>query len=245
MIRDYVVFDLETTGLSPDRDTIIEIGALKVIQGKVYDRFSEFINPHQPLTAQISQLTGITDAMLADARDLQPVVRDFINFSEGFVVVGHNLTFDYRFTKNAAVKFGLSFDREGIDTLKIAKTVHKDLPSRSLGALCEHYGIVNSSAHRAYHDALATAKLYQTLGHYFEDIYPKLFVPEQMAFRAKKQQPMTKKQKVYLKDLCKYHTIEFNESMEQLTMSEASRLIDKIILQHGRMRSFDGSGKVE
>lgn len=238
MIKDYVVFDLETTGLSPDKDTIIEIGALKVVRGKVADRFSEFINPHQPLTAQISELTGITDEMLMDARDLRPVVSDFVHFSEGFIVVGHNLAFDYRFTKNAAEKFGLSFDREGIDTLKIAKTVHKDLPSRSLGALCEYYGIVNSSAHRAYHDALATAKLYQTLGHYFEESNPKLFVPERMALKQKKQQPMTKKQKAYLKDLCKYHKIEFNDSMEQMTMSEASRWIDQTISKYGRMKRF-------
>ena len=73
MVKDYVVFDLETTGLSPDKDTIIEIGALKVIQGKVADRFSEFINPHQKLTQQISELTGITDDMLAGARNLQVV----------------------------------------------------------------------------------------------------------------------------------------------------------------------------
>lgn len=238
MIKDYVVFDVETTGLSPDTDTIIEIGALKVIQGKVADRFSEFINPHEALTAEISALTGITDEMLANARDIGPVIGDFVDFSDGFVIVGHNLIFDYRFTKNAAEKNGLSFEREGIDTLKIAKTVHKDLPSRSLGALCEHYGIINNSAHRAYHDALATAKLYQTLGHYFEAANPRLFEPEKMGFKQKKQQPMTKKQKAYLKDLCKYHKIEFNESMEQMTMSEASRWIDQTILKYGRMKRF-------
>jgi DNA polymerase-3 subunit alpha (Gram-positive type) len=238
MIKDYVVFDLETTGLSPEKDVIIEIGALKVIQGKVADRFSEFINPHQPLSDTISSLTGITDDMLAGARDLQPVVSDFVNFSEGFVVIGHNLTFDYRFTKKAAAQFGLPFEREGIDTLKIAKNVHKDLPSRSLGALCDHYGIVNSSAHRAYHDALATAKLYQTLAHYFENSHPKLFVPEKMLFKEKKQQPMTKKQKAYLKDLCKYHKIEFNSALEQMTMSEASRWIDQTISKYGRMQRF-------
>ena len=104
MVKDYVVFDLETTGLSPDKDTIIEIGALKVIQGKVADRFSEFINPHQKLTQQISELTGITDDMLAGARNLQVVVGDFVDFCEDYVVVGHNLGFDYRFTKMAAEK---------------------------------------------------------------------------------------------------------------------------------------------
>ena len=148
MLKDYVVFDLETTGLSPEKDTMIEIGALKVIQGKVADRFSEFINPHQKLTEQISELTGITDEMLAGARDLQAVVSDFVDFCEDYVVVGHNLGFDYRFTKMAAEKFRLPFEHEGIDTLKIAKTVHKDLPSRSLGALCEHYGIINRSEER-------------------------------------------------------------------------------------------------
>ena len=121
MVKDYVVFDLETTGLSPDKDTIIEIGALKVIQGKVADRFSEFINPHQKLTQQISELTGITDDMLAGARNLQVVVGDFVDFCEDYVVVGHNLGFDYRFTKMAAEKYHLPFEHEGIDTLKIAK----------------------------------------------------------------------------------------------------------------------------
>ena len=91
MVKDYVVFDLETTGLSPDKDTIIEIGALKVIQGKVADRFSEFINPHQKLTQQISELTGITDDMLAGARNLQVVVGDFVDFCEDYVVVGHRI----------------------------------------------------------------------------------------------------------------------------------------------------------
>ena len=218
MVKDYVVFDLETTGLSPDKDTIIEIGALKVIQGKVADRFSEFINPHQKLTQQISELTGITDDMLAGARNLQVVVGDFVDFCEDYVVVGHNLGFDYRFTKMAAEKYHLPF---------------------------EHEGIINSSAHRAYHDALATAKLYQTLAHYFETSEPKLFVPEKMGFKAKKQQPMTKKQKAYLKDLCKYHKIEFNDAMEQMTMSEASRWIDKTILQYGRMKRFNRSDRNE
>ena len=183
--------------------------------------------------------------MLAGARNLQVVVGDFVDFCEDYVVVGHNLGFDYRFTKMAAEKYHLPFEHEGIDTLKIAKTVHKDLPSRSLGALCEHYGIINSSAHRAYHDALATAKLYQTLAHYFETSEPKLFVPEKMGFKAKKQQPMTKKQKAYLKDLCKYHKIEFNDAMEQMTMSEASRWIDKTILQYGRMKRFNRSDRNE
>ena len=194
-----------------------------------------------PLYFMAFYFYGLRALMLGLASVAAAVVSDFVDFCEDYVVVGHNLGFDYRFTKMAAEKFRLPFEHEGIDTLKIAKTVHKDLPSRSLGALCEHYGIINSSAHRAYHDALATAKLYQTLAHYFESSEPKLFVPEKMLVKVKKQQPMTKKQKAYLKDLCKYHKIEFNDAMEQMTMSEASRWIDKTILQYGRMKRFNRS----
>lgn len=236
MIKDYVVFDTETTGLSPIDDTIIEIGALKVIGGKVADRFSCFVNPHKPLSDTIIRLTGITDAMLENAPEAEDVIRAFLDFSKDFVIVGHNLNFDYSMTKAMAEKHGLTFDRDGIDTLKIARKVHKDLPSRSLEALCNHYGIVNASAHRAYHDALATAKIYQYMAHYFEDSHPEVFVPKRMGAKKKKPQPMTKKQKVYLKDLCKYHKIDFNDAMEQMTMSEASRFIDKTIAKYGRMK---------
>ena len=229
MVKDYVVFDLETTGLSPDKDTIIEIGALKVIQGKVADRFSEFINPHQKLTQQISELTGITDDMLAGARNLQVVVGDFVDFCEDYVVVGHNLGFDYRFTKMAAEKYHLPFEHEGIDTLKIAKTVHKDLPSRSLGALCEHYGIINSSAHRAYHDALATAKLYQTLAHYFEESDPKLFKPLPLIYKVKTVQPATPKQLALIERLIPQKEYSGEWDPETITRSDASRLIDALL----------------
>ena len=146
MVKDYVVFDLETTGLSPDKDTIIEIGALKVIQGKVADRFSEFINPYQKLTQQISELTGITDDMLAGARNLQAVVGDFVDFCEDYVVVGHNLGFDYRFTKMAAEKYHLPFEHEGIDTLKIAKTVHK-ICRREVWAHCVNITVLSTVPH--------------------------------------------------------------------------------------------------
>ncbi len=236
MIRDYVVFDTETTGLSPETDKVIEIGALKVVDCKVVDRFSAFINPHEALSPQIVQLTGITDDMLKDAGEMQDVIEAFTRFSEGFVIIGHNLMFDYRFTRNAAAKCGLDFDRQGIDTLKIAKVVHADLPSRSLGALCDHYGVVNASAHRAYHDALATAKIYQCMAHFFEADHPGLFEPEALFYKEKKVRPMTKKQKDYLKELCKYHKIDFNESPEGMTMSEASRFIDKTIAKYGRMK---------
>ena len=115
-----------------------------------------------------------------------------------FLAYNHNIQFDYKLCKRFASKYGYSFEKKGIDTLKIARNVHKDLESKSLGALCEHYQIINHAAHRAFHDALATAKLYQTLAHSFEEKEAKLFVPETMQYKPKKVQPITLKQKEFL-----------------------------------------------
>ena len=129
----------------------------------------------------------------------------------------------------------MDFRKKGLDTLKIARKVLPELPSKSLENLCSHYGIVNTSAHRAYHDALATAKLYQTLKYYFGASEEKLFTAAPLVWKQKKIQPATNRQNEYLKELAKYHKIEVNSDLETLTRSEASRLIDKILFQYGRM----------
>lgn len=133
-----------------------------------------------------------------------------------------------------ALQYGETFEKKGIDTLKIARKVHKDLESKSLGALCEHYQIVNNAAHRAYYDALATAKIYHMLAHYFESAEPRLFEPEQLLYRPKKVQPITPKQKSYLDTLLLKHRINSPKKIEELTRSEASKMIDRIILQYGK-----------
>lgn len=234
MIKTYVAFDLETTGLSLDTDNIIEIGALKVVNGKVADRFMEFLKPDAPISPMITNITGITNNMVAGARPTEVIISDFMDFCEDHVLVGHNIMFDYKFTKKYANLYGYSFEKKGIDTLKIARKVHKDLESKSLGALCEHYQIINSAAHRAYHDALATAKVYHMLAHYFEAQTPKLFEPEQLMFKPKKVQPITQKQKEYLQALFAYHNISTEQDIDTLTRSEASKMIDGIILRHGK-----------
>lgn len=235
MLKDYVAFDLETTGLSPDTDEILEIGALKVRNGKITDRYMQLIHPKKPINDTVAQLTGITDEMVAASPEVTQVIPEFLEFCEDDVVIGHNVTFDYRFTKTFAGRQKLNFDHRTLDTLKIARVVLKDLPSKRLGALCEHYHIVNEAAHRAYYDALATAKLYQMLAHEFEADFPAQFEPCALQFKPKKVQPVSEKQKEYLMKLLKYHKIDFNSSLEDMTKSEASRMIDRIILQYGRM----------
>jgi DNA polymerase-3 subunit alpha (Gram-positive type) len=233
-----VCFDLETTGLSPEKDEIIEIGAVKVVDGKVTERFSRFVRPDEPISELVTSITGITNDMVADAGPTDRTIYDFLSFCEDYPVIGHNLMFDYRFTYRYAKKYYMDFQKEGLDTLKIARKVLPELPSKSLENLCSHFGIINASAHRAYHDALATAKLYQTLKHYYGADDEKLFTAAPLVFKKKKIQPATNRQKEYLKELAKYHKIDMCADMDTLTRSEASRMIDKILFQHGRMTGY-------
>ena len=229
MLKSYIAFDVETTGLNPVENEIIEIGALKVRDGKVADRFMEFIRPQSPISAAITDLTGISNEMVASARTRSQVIPDFLDFCGDDVLVGHNVSFDYSFMKISASKDGLPFEKMGIDTLKIAKKVHKDLDSKSLGRLCAYYHIENKSAHRAYHDALATAKLYQTLAHYYEENEPKLFRPAQLTYKVRKRQPATAKQLALLENLVRKRGIRPEWDAKTLTRSEASKIIDRLL----------------
>ena len=235
MIKDYVAFDLETTGLNVESDYIIEIGALKVVNGKVQERFMEFLKPAEPISQAITNITGITNEMVVNARDTGEIIHDFVDFCGDYVLVGHNIMFDYKFIKKYATQYGYSFEKSGIDTLKIARKVHKDMESKSLGTLCSHYGIKNPAAHRAYYDALSTAKVYHMLAHEFEESEQKLFLPEALQFKPKKIQPCTAKQVEYIKALCYFHELEIECDFCTLTRSDASKIIDRIISEHGRM----------
>jgi DNA polymerase-3 subunit alpha (Gram-positive type) len=233
MIKTYIAFDLETTGLDVETEEIIEIGAVKVKDGKVVDRFMEFMKPEKPITATITNITGITNEMVEHARCAEAVMKDFVDFCEDYILVGHNIQFDYKFSMRFAVKYGLSFEKKGIDTLKIARAVHKEMESKSLAALCERYHIVNQAAHRAYHDALATAKVYQSMLHFYGEKEPKVFEPESLLYKPKKVQPMTKKQKEFLISLIAQYNLEPMEQLDSMTRSEASRKIDEILSIYG------------
>lgn len=227
MLKSYIAFDLETTGLDPMNNEIIEIGALKVRDGKVSERFMEFIKPQELISPAITGLTGISNDMVASARPARSVITDFIDFCEEDILIGHNIIFDYSFTKCTAAREGLPFEKMGIDTLKIAKKVHPELESKSLSALCEHYKIENKAAHRAYFDALATAKLYQTLSHYFEPDNPKTFKPTQLTYKIRKPQPATPKQLALLERLTKIKKRFLIIQKRSLAMQKRSLIIRK------------------
>lgn len=231
----FIVVDLETTGLTPKKDRILEIGAWKVSGGQFVDQFHCMVDPCMEIPQRITELTGITNEMVAGQDKIETALEKFLAFAGELPLLGHNLMFDYAFLKHAAVNQGISFERLGTDTLKISRQVLAELPSRRLGDLCTYFGIEQNRAHRADEDAYVTAILYQKLKERFEDADPALFEPKPLVYKAKKQQPITNAQKGYLNDLLKYHTIKCNVQIESLTKSEASRMIDGIILQYGRI----------
>lgn len=235
-MESYIVLDLETTGLRPKDDRILEIGALKIEQGQIADTFHKMINPKMRIPDRIQELTGITQAMADEGEETESVLRQFLDFCEDLPLMGHNVLFDYSFVKAKAVNIGCSFEKKAIDTLKIARKALPSLTSRSLISLCKYYHIEQKQAHRALDDASNTWKVYLCLKLQFQEMYPDLFLPYQLVYKAKKQGPITTSQKVYLNDLIKYHRIDKNVEIDSLTKSEASRMIDHIILNYGRIQ---------
>lgn len=235
MVRNYICFDLETTGLSVEKDEIIEVGAVKVIDGKWTEQFGCFVRIERPLSPFIRELTSITDERLQkEGYAKQAVVEEFLKFCDGYPLIGHNLMFDYKFMKTAAKEFHLSFEKNGIDTLSLAKKLLQDLPNKKLETICHYYGIENTNAHRAIYDAKATAYCYEKMLEQFGADNATEFEAKPLQFRPKKREPATARQKMYLNDLLKYHKIENNTNSDELTKSEASKLIDSIIFQYGK-----------
>lgn len=231
---DFVCIDLETTGLNPKTDRIIEIGAVRVENGRQTGIFETFINPGRRLEEKITALTGIHDEDLQSAPKIGEVLPELLEFAGERVLLGHSVLFDYSFLKKAAVNDRLAFERTGIDTLKIARKYLAQLESRSLDALCRHYGIPHR-AHRALEDARATAKLYDRLcGQFLTPETAADFWPKPLLYQAKRDTPATKSQIERLYKLLDRHKLNIDADLSGLTRSEASRCTDQILAKYGR-----------
>lgn len=158
----FIVVDLETTGLEPKLDKIIEIAAVKVHGGQIIDEWNTLVNPDMFIPQITTDITGITTDMVKDAPLFPDVVDDFMKFmGEGSIFVAHNVEFDRTFMNEHLLRF----EREALKdpymcTFKLAKQVHPNLARYNLGFLAESFGIDLSQAHRALHDAKATAELF-------------------------------------------------------------------------------------
>ena len=156
----YVVFDIETTGFSPIKNRIIEIGAVKVINGEITDRFSSFINPQVPIPFEIEKLTSINDEMVMDAPLIEKVLPEFLSFCEGTVLVAHNASFDISFIRENAQRQQLPFDFTYVDTVGIARVLLPHQAKHTLDAVSKTLGISLENHHRAVDDAEATAQIF-------------------------------------------------------------------------------------
>lgn len=164
-VPDYVLFDLETTGLSTRFDEIVEIGAVKVRGGVIVDEFATLINPGKPISAVVSQVNGIYDDMVKNCQPIYEVLGDFLDFIGGFTLVGHNISgFDMRFIcRDAFTYLGKCIDNDYIDTVNLSRMLLPDM-KHSLSDLANFYGISTQGAHRALADCRMNQLVYERLG---------------------------------------------------------------------------------
>ncbi len=156
----FVVFDIETTGFSAVNDRIIEIGAVKVENGMITEKFSEFVNPERPIPFEIEKLTSINDRMVEDAPNISVILPKFMDFCGSSVLVAHNADFDTGFIRHNCEVLGLPYDYTYVDTLGIARSFLEGLKNYKLDTVVEAMGCTLANHHRAVDDAGATADVF-------------------------------------------------------------------------------------
>ena len=156
----YVVFDIETTGFSPEKNQIIEIGAVKVENGRITDRFSTFVNPDVPIPFEIENLTGINDNMVLSSPGIETVLPQFLEFCRDCALVAHNASFDVSFIAHQASRQGLEFAPTVLDTVAMARHLLPSLNRFKLDTVAKALNISLENHHRAVDDAGATAEIF-------------------------------------------------------------------------------------
>ena len=236
MLQDYVVIDLEMTGLNPKMDKILELAAVRVRNGQEAAVYARIVNPQVPLSEKITELTGITPREANAGAPSDETVAEFLDFLGDDVLIGQNVIFDYSFLKQWAVNHKRPLEKMAIDTLKLARAFLPAEQKKDLESLCAYFAIERVHAHRALDDARETMQVFEKLKALYANTNTKAyFEPKPLQYKAKKQSPATARQKEYLKRLAKYHGIELEEFSPVMTKSEASRLTDKLLAQYGKM----------
>jgi len=233
MLKNFVALDLETSGVNPSKDKIIEIGMAKIKDGKIIDSYNKLVNPQISLDPKITKITGITDLELIGQASIDDIIYEVVDFIGDNILLGHNILFDYSFLKQAAAAKKLSIPNMAIDSLKIARKLLPNLPSRRLVDLCNYYNIDPGKSHRAYYDAVSAFRLYEHLALLAADdeIINK---PMQLEYKVKKNSPITAAQKNYLSALVLKHNLKLSKDINEYSKSEASKAIDNIISNYGR-----------
>ena len=165
-LSDYVVFDLETTGISCNRDRVVEISGIKVIGNNIADEFSTLVNPECSIPFSASNVNGITDDMVEDAPLFIDALNDFLDFAGDLPFVGHNIhSFDLKFIyRDAEAYYGKIPGNDYVDTLKMARMCLTELRHHSLSYLATYYEISTEGAHRALNDCRMNQAVYENMG---------------------------------------------------------------------------------
>lgn len=168
--ENYVVVDLETTGLSPWRgDRVVEIGALRVIRGEVVEKFWQLVNPGMPIPPEAQAIHGISDADVAEMPEIDEVLPRFFSFSLKLPLVAHFAAFDRSFLESACRTCGFPHPPQPyLCTVELSRFMNPTLARHSLDALLQHYDIPISDRHRSLGDAIATWRLYEVLRRAYE-----------------------------------------------------------------------------
>lgn len=227
--QNFVAIDIETTGLSPDYDEIIELGAAKYLDGQLVDTFDSLVKPQNPIDDFISSLTGITNDMLRDAEPLEIVLPQYINFIGNMLVVGHNVNFDINFIYDECERCGLSsFDNDFVDTMRLSRRMYKDLPNHKLDTVARHFCLPERSAHRGLNDCVISANCYLKM---VED--SERFSEAVSTLQKKKEQFHAKSivaaEGLQNPDSPLYNRVcVFTGTLEHFTRSEAAQLVSNI-----------------
>ncbi len=163
----FVVFDVETTGLSPSKDKLIEIGAVKICKGKIIDRFNELINPNISISSKITSITHITNEMVRDCPSDDIIVKKFLKFVDKCPLIAHNAKFDVAFIKVACYRHHLGiFNNDVIDTMILARMLHPEWPNHKLETITNNLDVKfdENKHHRALYDAEGTALAFYKMG---------------------------------------------------------------------------------
>lgn len=169
-VSEYTAVDIETTGLNPKYDDIIEIGAVKFRGGKAEESFQSLINPGYKISNEIIRLTGITNQMLSKAKPVYEVLLGFLEFAEDSIIVGHNVNFDISFISNNCMSyFGRPFENDFIDTMRLSRNLFPEEGHHRLCDLINRFSVAETVEHRALSDAIQTAMCYEYMKEYTKE----------------------------------------------------------------------------